>query len=719
MSLLGSLRVRLSLESEAYQRGMANARKSTTSLSQQFTKFQRVAMLKVASVAAIGMAYRKVAEEAKLLDSAQGAMAAAAKLTGQSLGDLEALAASAERQFKLSKTAAAEYTLQISKLADRAGGLKEPAKVMEAFLDIGAARGLSAAQTLEQVDLAIRGGAKAVEELFNTRPSEIYDAFANSIGKVASQLTEQERATAIANAALRDGEKVRGSYAEWLSSAEGRQYQLSSGISSTSAVIGQALQPVIMAILPILSRLTEQIGKDLEAMARWGMHIRRVAAGIQILWGRLTRNSDLVARGTAAWEEQTEAINAHIKKMDELRTGTFKVPDALAGRGATDGPGNSAAAAGRTVAERFYSGLEEEWERLRHELALREIELTGSTTQQMALETEHAKNLLNIEEQHARARHAMKELTDAELAGTLQQLNIRREIVETRGRELTAIQESNQAQLNLYDRKNILLDDSIARENMMAKTVEERLSAINRIYELQKQAVMANMRLSEGERDNELLKLRLAREREEIQARMLDQLREETSLLADAASSIAGIVLPKGGGKTGAVGSVAGSMAGGLVGGTIGAALGSSIGSTIGAGLGKLFGKKNKDDEKEAADMGRGLTSIERAQRDTITAIQKQTDALLNPESRLFNLPSTFNMPSYMPALAAGPRGGSQSGGGGAVIDNSVTHLTVNVTTSASDPKEVARYVESYLADGFSSKRKNGPIRRTYQGVTQ
>lgn len=150
------------------------------------------------------------------------------------------------------------------------------------------------------------------------------------------------------------------------------------------------------------------------------------------------------------------------------------------------------------------------------------------------------------------------------------------------------------------------------------------------------------------------------------------------------------------GGQNAQMGSSIGSTVGMLgaaglakLGGTFGTFFGGPLGSAIGAAAGGLiggllggFGDKKKNDPAQQ-ETSRGLDAIERAQRETITAIQVQTDALLKPENRLLNLPSTFNIPNFAPNF-----GGSGGGGMGGTLD-------LNINISGNAPAEL----QSQIAD--------------------
>lgn len=98
-----------------------------------------------------------------------------------------------------------------------------------------------------------------------------------------------------------------------------------------------------------------------------------------------------------------------------------------------------------------------------------------------------------------------------------------------------------------------------------------------------------------------------------------------------------------------------GAMALGTQWGAAGGPVGMAVGAIVGGIIGGLFGGKKDDHSRQQSDpVVKGLDAIERAQRDTITTINAQTDALLKPENRFLNLPSNFNVPDYSPAGGVG-----------------------------------------------------------------
>lgn len=102
----------------------------------------------------------------------------------------------------------------------------------------------------------------------------------------------------------------------------------------------------------------------------------------------------------------------------------------------------------------------------------------------------------------------------------------------------------------------------------------------------------------------------------------------------------------------GGQGAATGSELGGLLGTFLPIPGGSLIGSVAGGLLGGLF-----DHKESPTPVIHALQAIEHAQRETIQTIQQQTDALLNPENRLLNLPASFVLPAYNPAGVVGGTG--------------------------------------------------------------
>jgi hypothetical protein len=165
------------------------------------------------------------------------------------------------------------------------------------------------------------------------------------------------------------------------------------------------------------------------------------------------------------------------------------------------------------------------------------------------------------------------------------------------------------------------------------------------------------------------------------------------------------------GGQGAQLGSGLGSTGGALLGNFLLPGVGGLAGGALGGVLGGLFGKLFDKKEPEKLDpQVRSLEAIERAQRETITAIQQQTDALLRPENRFLNLPATFSVPSMAGALMAG--------GGTSVSVTIPLEVNVNPGASANDVRAasselrtlIRREAQAAVEGAFSNDRRNRSI---------
>lgn len=156
-----------------------------------------------------------------------------------------------------------------------------------------------------------------------------------------------------------------------------------------------------------------------------------------------------------------------------------------------------------------------------------------------------------------------------------------------------------------------------------------------------------------------------------------------------------------GGGAIAQAGSSLGAMGGSVVGQAlipipgVGAAVGGLIGGTLGGMLGgKLDTKPLIDREINHLD------AIEFNTRETISAIEQQTDKLRKPDAALFNLPSGFNIPGYSPQFAGG------GGGGGVVLASGAVQVSIGGGSNLSQAQiqaAVDRGVTAALNKGRTS----------------
>ncbi len=257
-----------------------------------------------------------------------------AKLTGIALSSLTDVAKTGEDVFKLSTVTANEFSAEIGKLTGKAGDITKSKDAMAAFLDIGAARGLSAADTLKAVQQAVLGIDEGTDKLFGKNPSVLYEEYADKIGKSAGKLTDQEKAMALLDATMEGGEKVKGAYLEYLQSAAGQQEIMNNRIDQAKVGFGQALQPVRTLVLQGLNKLLDVLLPVVqwlgEAANAAGVTLVKAFNGMKIAvgdvayaFGRLTGNKDIQQWGRDLSKEGRQAIadvDAMVAKLANATT---------------------------------------------------------------------------------------------------------------------------------------------------------------------------------------------------------------------------------------------------------------------------------------------------------------------------------------------------------------------------------------------------------------
>jgi hypothetical protein len=719
-SLLGNLRVRLTAETEDFRRGLDSARTKVSSFEKDLSKFRNSTLANVASFGALAMVIKSSLSVANEYDNAQRQLAATAKLTGVNLGYLESVLAKAQDQFKLSAVSANAFTIEMTKLAGKAGDVGKASAGLEAFLDIGAARGMSADETLKAVSQSILGIDEGTDKLFSKNPSVLYAEFAAKIGTTAGKLTDQQKAQALLDAAMQDGSKVRGEYQKWLGTSQGQQYLLSQGIEKTQAALGKALQPALVAVIPIISKLADYVYQSIQGWQMLGATIGMIPglfqAAKQALHGDLSGARKQVEATTEAWREAIATIQ--------------NPPKPTGGTGALDIKKNipkptEIKKAAKETAVTFYSDLKEEWENLKHSVTLEGLQIGGTDSQKLGEDERHALALLDIEKEHVLERFKIKDITAAERDQLLKQLATRRQLAQATRSQMETAQRANATITAEMARQSILTDDAIARAQAVNQTaiarlgneghIEERLKLqldlADTTYQLRLQALGKESSLTEQQLANERLKLDLAHEREKSQLRMNAAVEKELStkkkgdLKATASGAAAGLV------SAGLSGSLSGSQIGSTLAGlgakAIGGAVAGPIGMAVASGLGGLVGGLFDHKKKEDARVINRLEAIAFNTAETITAIQDSTEKLMNPSQMLFNLPSNFTIPNYNP---------NAGGGGTSYTVRNTYRVDVGLTVNGNpDPYEIKRAVEKTMDDKLagiiSTGRTNTPRR--------
>lgn len=221
-------------------------RGKTKETGSAMAELRQGAALLAAGVGAAGLAasLRASFDAADALTGALRKLEGVSRLTGVPLQQLQGLSRVARDNFKLAGVDAAALASEVGKLGAKAGDLSKADELLRSVLDLGAARGLDAAQSVDRFRMAINGSDEAVEALFAKNPSSLWAEYAARIGTTAGKLTEAQKAQALLTATIESGRRVNGEYLAWLDTAAGKAQQAAVAQETLAAAFGQALDPV-------------------------------------------------------------------------------------------------------------------------------------------------------------------------------------------------------------------------------------------------------------------------------------------------------------------------------------------------------------------------------------------------------------------------------------------------------------------------------------------
>ncbi len=282
----------------------APLRKSETGLQGFTTKMQGLAA-NVVSFAAISAAVYKAFQALDEFRTATLKLEGTAKITGVALSDLTNLANKAQKQFGLSKTQASDFAVEMAKLASKAGDVGKAGPALQKFLDIGAARGLSASETLIAVKQAILGIDEGTDKLFNKNPSVLYKEYADAMGLAVGKMTDQQKAQALLTAATEDGGKVVDAYGKYLGTTAGQIELTKNRTQEFYASLGSLLDPLRQVFYRIIEGFAN-IG--IAAVAGWEMIGATLVAGFQNLPNVVMLALGKTAMAIGAWAGQIAAV---------------------------------------------------------------------------------------------------------------------------------------------------------------------------------------------------------------------------------------------------------------------------------------------------------------------------------------------------------------------------------------------------------------------------
>lgn len=322
------------------------AKKAETGLSgfmNQIPGYAKAAAVLAAAYMAVSSAISKVSDF--VMDSfavydafaaSQTKMAAQSKLTGVSLDDLKAAAAKAREEFGLSTATANEAAITTAKYASRAGDATKQNELLAAALDLGAAAGLTAAESMQAMEQGLRGQDEGFDKLLGKNPSTLWKEYADANGLAVGKMTDTQKRMAELTAIVDAGNIVQGAYNERLQTGAGQQEQMANKLDNAKIAFGQALQPIRMLVIQGLMKLIEVSTPVVQALGemvnwfgvKWALSLanaRGNIGGLVEALGKLVRSDSMQEWGAAtvaAADKSRESIYKMMGATEQATTAT-------------------------------------------------------------------------------------------------------------------------------------------------------------------------------------------------------------------------------------------------------------------------------------------------------------------------------------------------------------------------------------------------------------
>lgn len=225
----------------------------------------------VGKIALLGVAYQSVkAAIGTVIDFTKDAivaydaytasntrLSAQSKLTGISIEDLKENAKKARQEFGLSTTVANDAAVTVGKYAARAGDASQQNELLAAALDLGAAAGLTAADSMLALEQGLRGQDEGFDKLLGKNPSQLWKDYADANGLAVGKMTDTQKRMAELTAIVEAGNIVQGTYNERMETGAGQQDKLNNRMEQAKIAFGAAIQPMRILITQGLIKLVE------------------------------------------------------------------------------------------------------------------------------------------------------------------------------------------------------------------------------------------------------------------------------------------------------------------------------------------------------------------------------------------------------------------------------------------------------------------------------
>lgn len=252
-------------------------RQSLRNLGDQARDLLSSQLTQALSLGAILVAVKKAFDATDRYEKSQRTLASTSAITGTSLNELAAISTNLASAYKLSGTEANNYTETITRLTVQAGEFGKTQEAANAFLELGAARGMSVTETMDALENAFIGLYRGAQRVIGQNVNDLFERQARAIGITVGELTEAEKAHILVDAAIKNGQDARGSYAAWLNSSAGIAAQFNSELDKTQVSLGQALAPTRALALEGMAYLARQTANAIALLEGLGIEMAKLS----------------------------------------------------------------------------------------------------------------------------------------------------------------------------------------------------------------------------------------------------------------------------------------------------------------------------------------------------------------------------------------------------------------------------------------------------------
>jgi hypothetical protein len=268
------------------------AEKATDSVTSGFNKLKTVVMALAASYSALKMA--QYIKEATELAAKYEMLGVTMKVAGNQAGYTGAQmekAAQGMQKMGISLIASRENTM---KMVIAQLDLKKASDLARVAQDVARVANINSSEAFTRMIQGIRSGEV---EIFKTmglmiNMDKAYRDFERTNNLVKGSIDAGQRAQAVMNAVLIEGEKYAGLYAATLKTAAGQALSMQRHVENLKVAVGLAFTPVYAEIIEMLTEAIvglngELSGASKEAVSDWGVNFRINLISIEAEFMRL------------------------------------------------------------------------------------------------------------------------------------------------------------------------------------------------------------------------------------------------------------------------------------------------------------------------------------------------------------------------------------------------------------------------------------------------